>query len=108
MPSRSATALVEKLLAQTPELIRQADTLGNGPLHWAALTRQTDLIDLFLEWGAARGNRRADGITPLLTALNGALGNGSGAAQREIAARLREYLASGLFIPCFPQFSCII
>ncbi|MGY8827660.1 MAG: hypothetical protein ACKVJG_27750 [Candidatus Latescibacterota bacterium] len=68
--------------------------MGNDPLHWTALTRQTDLINLFLERGAALGNRRADGLTPMMTALNGDLGNGSSAAQREIAARLREYLAS--------------
>jgi len=63
--------LVESLLTEAPQLVGQADALGNGPLHWAALTRQTDLIDLFLERGAAIENRRADGRTPLLTALNG-------------------------------------
>ena len=62
---------VKKVLADKPQLVAQADVFGNGPLHWAALTRQVDLIDLFLDKGAAIEGRRADGRTPLLTALSG-------------------------------------
>ena len=36
-------ARVEAVLAEHPEFIRAADALGNGPLHWAALTRQKRL-----------------------------------------------------------------
>ena len=64
-------AQVEAMLAAHPEFIRAADALGNGPLHWAALTRQNDLIDFFVDQGADMEARRADGQTPLLVALNG-------------------------------------
>jgi len=64
-------ALVEAVLGVHPEFIRAADALGNGPLHWAALTRQLDLLDYFIEQGADIEARRADGQTPLLVALNG-------------------------------------
>ena len=45
--------------------------LGNGPLHWAALTRQNELVDFFVAQGADLEARRADGQTPLLVSLNG-------------------------------------
>lgn len=64
-------AQVEALLGENPALIHAADALGNGPLHWAALTRQLELIDLFADRGAALEARRADGQTPLLVARNG-------------------------------------
>lgn len=62
---------VEAVLGEHPEFVRAADVLGNGPLHWAALTRQLDLVDYFIERGADLEARRADGQTPLLVALNG-------------------------------------
>ena len=62
---------VEALLAGHPGFIRAADALGNGPLHWAALTRQNDLVDLLDSRGADLEARRADGQTPLLVSLNG-------------------------------------
>jgi ankyrin repeat protein len=64
-------ARVEAVLAAYPDLIRASDALGNNPLHWAALTRQNDLIDYFIEQDANLEARRADGQTPLLVALNG-------------------------------------
>ena len=64
-------ARVEAVLAGHPGFIRAADALGNGPLHWAALTRQNDLVDLFAARGADVEARRADGQTPLLVSLNG-------------------------------------
>ena len=45
--------------------------LGNGPLHWAVITRQNDLVDIFVARGAGLEARRADGQTPLLVSLNG-------------------------------------
>ncbi len=66
-----ARAWVEEILGANPALIAAADALGNGPLHWAALSRQLELIDLFIARGAALEARRADGQTPLLVALNG-------------------------------------
>ena len=62
---------VEAVLAEHPDFIRAADALGNGPLHWAALTRQNDLVDFFVARGADLEARRADGQTPLLVSLNG-------------------------------------
>ncbi len=64
-------ARVEAVLAEHPDFIRAADALGNGPLHWAALTRQNDLVDFFVAQGADLEARRADGQTPLLVSLNG-------------------------------------
>ena len=64
-------ARVEAVLAEHPDFIRAADALGNGPLHWAALTRQNDLVDFFVARGADLEARRADGQTPLLVSLNG-------------------------------------
>ena len=64
-------ARVEAVLAEYPDFIRAADALGNGPLHWAALTRQNDLVDFFVAQGADLEARRADGQTPLLVSLNG-------------------------------------
>ncbi|MSR83136.1 MAG: hypothetical protein EXS58_09460 [Candidatus Latescibacteria bacterium] len=66
-----ARARVEEILDANPALISAADALGNGPLHWAALSRQLELIDYFIAQGAALEVRRADGQTPLLVALNG-------------------------------------
>ncbi len=62
---------VEAVLADQSELIHASDALGNGPLHWAALTRQIDLVDFFVARGADLEARRADGQTPLLVSLNG-------------------------------------
>ncbi len=64
-------ARVAAVLAEHPDFIRAADALGNGPLHWAALTRQNDLVDFFVAQGADLEARRADGQTPLLVSLNG-------------------------------------
>ena len=61
----------EAVLAEHPDFIRAADALGNGPLHWAALTRQNELVDFFVARGADLEARRADGQTPLLVSLNG-------------------------------------
>ena len=58
-------------MADHPGLIHAADALGNGPLHWAVLTRQNDLVDFFVSRGADFEARRADGQTPLLVSLNG-------------------------------------
>ena len=62
---------VDVLLAGRPELLHAADALGNNVLHWAALTRNLDLIDRFHEVGADIDARRADGRTPTLVAVDG-------------------------------------
>ena len=62
---------IEAVLAGRPDLIHASDALGNGPLHWAVITRQNDLVDIFVARGAGLEARRADGQTPLLVSLNG-------------------------------------
>lgn len=56
---------VKKLLEEQPHLLHAADERGNQPIHWAALTRQLDLIDLFLDAGANINARRMDGCKPI-------------------------------------------
>jgi ankyrin repeat protein len=56
---------IKKLLNEQPHLLHAADKLGNQPIHWAALTRQLDLIDYFLEAGADINARRPDGAKPI-------------------------------------------
>ena len=53
-------------------LASKGDSLGNNALHWSVLTRQLDLIQLFVQAGTPIDNQRADGQTPVLLALNGA------------------------------------
>ncbi len=57
--------LVRSLIVERPELVHAADKRGNRPLHWAALTRQIELIDLLLAHGAHIGAMRPDGAKPL-------------------------------------------
>ena len=61
----------EALLAADPDLVRAADALGNNLLHWAAITRQLDLVDRFHELGADIDARRADGRAPVQVAVDG-------------------------------------
>lgn len=63
--------LVEKLIAENPHLATASDAQGNTGLHWATLTRQTQLIDKFLEWGVPIDAKRADGQTAVLLSSNG-------------------------------------
>lgn len=56
---------VKKLLKEQPHLLHAGDKRGNQPIHWAALTRQLDLIDYFLEAGADINARRMDGTRPI-------------------------------------------
>jgi ankyrin repeat protein len=74
MPEAAAVAAAIKsrdvaqaraLLEKQPELLHAADERGNRPLHWAVMTRQTNLIDYLLERGADINAARPDGIRPL-------------------------------------------
>ena len=62
---------IDSLIAATPDLARAADALGNNLLHWAALTRQLDLIDCFHELGTDIDARRADDRAPVHVAIDG-------------------------------------
>ena len=56
---------IDGILKAHPGLAHAADTVGNNAIHWAAMTRQPDLIDYFLERGADINARRIDGYSPL-------------------------------------------
>jgi len=71
--SRNAD-LVASIVSREPHLVLASDALGNGAIHWAVLTRQLALIDLFLDLGACIDACRADGQTPLLLSINGSYG----------------------------------
>lgn len=61
------------VLGRQPNLARASDALGNNPLHWSVITRQLGLIERFVELGTPIDAERADGQTPLLLAVNGAM-----------------------------------
>jgi uncharacterized protein len=56
---------VRRLLTDAPELLRAGDRRSNQPIHWAAMTRQIDLIDELLARGADIDARRHDGARPI-------------------------------------------
>ncbi|HLJ97520.1 MAG TPA: ankyrin repeat domain-containing protein [Gemmataceae bacterium] len=58
-------AKVTALLDTAPELLHAGDRRGNQPIHWAAMTRQLDILDLLLARGADLNARRQDGARPI-------------------------------------------
>ena len=56
---------VRALLDTSPELLHVGDLRANQPIHWAAMTRQIDLIDELLRRGADIDARRCDGARPI-------------------------------------------
>jgi len=56
---------VKSCLQENPDLLHAADARGNKPIHWAALTRQLDLIEHFLDMGADVDSTRPDGARPI-------------------------------------------
>lgn len=52
---------VELLLETSPHLLHVADARGNQPIHWAAMTRQPEIIDELLARGADINTKRVDG-----------------------------------------------
>jgi ankyrin repeat protein len=61
------------VLRRRPELVRASDALGNNPLHWGVITRQLSLIERFVALGSPIDAERADGQTPVLLAVGGAM-----------------------------------
>jgi ankyrin repeat protein len=64
---------IAAVLRRQPKLMRASDALGNNPLHWSVITRQLGLIKRFVELGTPIDAQRADGQTPVLLAVNGAM-----------------------------------
>jgi ankyrin repeat protein len=58
-------AEVRRLLDADPELVHAPDTGTNQPIHWAAMTRQLELIDELAVRGADLNAQRADGARPI-------------------------------------------
>jgi ankyrin repeat protein len=58
-------AKVTALLDAAPELVHAGDGRGNQPIHWAAMTRQLNVVDLLLARGADSNARRQDGARPI-------------------------------------------
>ncbi|MFN0120137.1 MAG: ankyrin repeat domain-containing protein [Blastocatellia bacterium] len=58
-------AKVKGLLDAAPDLIHAGDEHGNQPIHWAAMSRQLDVIDELLARGADINAVRADGARPI-------------------------------------------
>ncbi len=58
-------ARVKTLLDASPDLLKAGDARGNQPLHWAAMTRQIDMIDEFLARGADINAKRTDRAHPI-------------------------------------------
>ena len=62
---------VESLIAERASLAAASDDSGNNAIHWAVMTRQPDLFELFVSHGADPNHRRSDGQTPAQLLVNG-------------------------------------
>jgi ankyrin repeat protein len=56
---------VRKLLEADTENLNAVDDRGNQPMHWAAMTRNPEMIDLVLSFGADIDKKRPDGARPI-------------------------------------------
>ena len=57
--------ITEALLDASPDLLQAGDERSNQPIHWAAMTRQIDVIDELLARGADINAARFDGARPI-------------------------------------------
>lgn len=67
------TGKIDTVLRHQPQLALKSDALGNNAIHWSVITRQLELIKRFVELGTPIDAARADGQTPVLLAVNGAI-----------------------------------
>ncbi|HWB04914.1 MAG TPA: ankyrin repeat domain-containing protein [Verrucomicrobiales bacterium] len=58
-------AKMRALLDESPELLYAGDRRGNQPIHWAAMTRQPEVIDELVQRGADLNAKRTDGARPI-------------------------------------------
>jgi ankyrin repeat protein len=56
---------VKQLLDASPDLLNAGDGNSNQPIHWAAMTRQPEIIDELLSRGADINAARSDGARPI-------------------------------------------
>src|SRR5688572_11647689 len=56
---------VRALLDGSPDVLHAGDERSNQPIHWAAMTRQPDVVDELLRRGANINARRCDGARPI-------------------------------------------
>lgn len=84
---------VRALLDADADRVHAADARSNQPIHWAALTRQPELIDLLAERGADLDAQRVDGARPIQLAVGDYFHRGwlheGPATPREVIAHLR-------------------
>jgi ankyrin repeat protein len=59
------TGKMRALLDESPELLHAGDRRGNQPIHWAAMTRQPEVIDELVRRGADLNAKRTDGARPI-------------------------------------------
>lgn len=62
---------VDAVLERAPGLAQAADVMGRNAVHWAAMTRQPELVGPLCERGADPDHRRSDGQTPSHVLFNG-------------------------------------
>lgn len=58
-------ARICSLLDASPDLLHVGDLHSNQPIHWAAMTRQIEVIDELLRRGANIDAKRCDGARPI-------------------------------------------
>src|SRR5580700_10700196 len=54
---------IRSVVRRKPALARESDALGNNALHWSVITRQLDLLELFVQSRTPIDAERADGQT---------------------------------------------
>ncbi len=78
--------LVKGLIEKNPAIIRERDSDGWTPLHWACRSHKAEMVELLLAHGADVNARDAKGRTPRSIALQD--------GQEEVVKILQKYGAA--------------